>query len=1150
MNRLTKKIASVGLSLTTAVWLSGATMLIPVASAQSVADLQAQIAALLAQITALQAQLNAAGGGVAAPAYNFTRDLTLGSSGADVKALQQWLNANGYQVSASGAGSLGNETEYFGSRSAAALAKYQAAKGISPAVGYFGPKTRASLAAAGGAPIGGGVVVPGTGLALSLAAGNPLAQAVPKGATGVAFLRFNVAGSGTLDSLVFKRVGVGATADFGSNGVYLYEGNSRLTSGRTVNSTTHEVQFLNLALQVSGVRTLTLVADIAGAATTGNRSAFQFVSGTGNPAPSGSLMGGEMSIAGQIVGGLVVDDGAAPTNPKIGEVGARIANLSLTASSTEDVYIHRLALTEGGSIANSNLNNFQLKYAGSVVASAASVGAKDLVTLNFATPFLLEKGQQKTFELYADIGGGTRSSDTIIMYVDSASDVYALGRTYGYPVLPTILDFDSTSEADTLTLQGGPVTISFNGPVSGDVALRGQDVTIYDFTIAAQNNIEIRNLRFHTTTTGADGSTNEWQDMKVWDVGSNAVVTSAVNLNASSTDTVYTDVINVAAGQSRRFKLTVDVSSDADAGDTIRATLSAFSSGDIRNLDNNTNVTISSDVVPSSLIAGNSHTVKAPTITLGLSASPSSQTYVQGVNDIALVGLSLQATGGDVRVDTVLITASSTTGTLSAGEVTNLALYDGSTRLSDVKSLDTSALTATFSGLNLTVPNGATKILTLRGNVAVTAGDTDVYYFYVAAANSTNLTAYDKDGNSVTYAGVGANSGNSVTVTITTVGNVVVAKAADDSETRADIVLANGTEQVLGKFVFSASNENMTVNKLSVAVNATSGTGTATSTTTGDEVPYVNLYDGSTKIGGPFYPAISGNSSSIVMIENLGWVVPKDTNKTLTVKGFVNTIGNGADTGATVAAHILNTGFEAQGASSKDNSLNAGNTDVSGNRKVVYKSKPTLSLASPQPNTGNGSLTSGNAIKVLRFRVAADANGAIGWRQVSFRVTLTNATMAGSATAGNVVVRDVATGDSLTLATTYTGSGVASGTVVAVNTSPAYVTAVLTTPQEVAAGSSKDYDLELTFSQLTGTNANDSQAVVASFRNETVLRNATGYNWVANATGTDLAQDMQQSFVWSDRSVLGAVATTTNDWANGVYVAPSLFTDVANTLRD
>jgi peptidoglycan hydrolase-like protein with peptidoglycan-binding domain len=75
----------------------------------------------------------------------FTRDLSLGSQGEDVRQLQIYLNAHGFPVAASGAGSLGNETTYFGPATQAALAAFQKSAGISPASGYFGPKTRASL---------------------------------------------------------------------------------------------------------------------------------------------------------------------------------------------------------------------------------------------------------------------------------------------------------------------------------------------------------------------------------------------------------------------------------------------------------------------------------------------------------------------------------------------------------------------------------------------------------------------------------------------------------------------------------------------------------------------------------------------------------------------------------------------------------------------------------------------------------------------------------------------------------------------------------------------------------------------------------------------------------------------------------------------
>ena len=66
-------------------------------------------------------------------------------TGDDVKALQVYLNTHGFMIASSGPGSSGNETTKFGAATKAALSKFQKAKGITPAAGYFGPKTRASL---------------------------------------------------------------------------------------------------------------------------------------------------------------------------------------------------------------------------------------------------------------------------------------------------------------------------------------------------------------------------------------------------------------------------------------------------------------------------------------------------------------------------------------------------------------------------------------------------------------------------------------------------------------------------------------------------------------------------------------------------------------------------------------------------------------------------------------------------------------------------------------------------------------------------------------------------------------------------------------------------------------------------------------------
>ncbi len=79
---------------------------------------------------------------IAIPAFQFTKDLNLGMKDSEVKELQKFLNTHGFPVATTGVGSSGQETNYFGVLTQAALAKFQADKGITPSVGYFGIKTR------------------------------------------------------------------------------------------------------------------------------------------------------------------------------------------------------------------------------------------------------------------------------------------------------------------------------------------------------------------------------------------------------------------------------------------------------------------------------------------------------------------------------------------------------------------------------------------------------------------------------------------------------------------------------------------------------------------------------------------------------------------------------------------------------------------------------------------------------------------------------------------------------------------------------------------------------------------------------------------------------------------------------------------------
>jgi hypothetical protein len=86
----------------------------------------------------------------ASAAMTYTRDLTIGSTGADVISLQTTLVSKGFLVIPATV-----QKGYFGALTKAALSNYQKSVGISPAVGYFGPVTRAHFNAMTDSDMGG-----------------------------------------------------------------------------------------------------------------------------------------------------------------------------------------------------------------------------------------------------------------------------------------------------------------------------------------------------------------------------------------------------------------------------------------------------------------------------------------------------------------------------------------------------------------------------------------------------------------------------------------------------------------------------------------------------------------------------------------------------------------------------------------------------------------------------------------------------------------------------------------------------------------------------------------------------------------------------------------------------------------------------------
>ena len=79
----------------------------------------------------------------AAVVCTFDRNIESGMNGEDIRCLQKYLNDAGFVIAQSGPGSKGNETSLFRDATKSALIKWQEANNLSPAIGFFGPLSRA-----------------------------------------------------------------------------------------------------------------------------------------------------------------------------------------------------------------------------------------------------------------------------------------------------------------------------------------------------------------------------------------------------------------------------------------------------------------------------------------------------------------------------------------------------------------------------------------------------------------------------------------------------------------------------------------------------------------------------------------------------------------------------------------------------------------------------------------------------------------------------------------------------------------------------------------------------------------------------------------------------------------------------------------------
>ncbi|MBI3114448.1 MAG: peptidoglycan-binding protein [Candidatus Harrisonbacteria bacterium] len=1011
MSKIAKKVASVALSATTVIWLSGSAMLMPFAAQAevSIADLLAQIAALQVQLQALQS-----GSTAAAPSYSYTRNLTVGSRGDDVKALQGLLNVKGYLAV--------EPTGYFGSLTKAALAKYQAANGISPAAGYFGPITRASVSAMAAAPAAPGapgapaapVVVPsGAGLVVALAANQPASSLAPASAARIPFTVVTLtagASDVSVSSLVVERTGLAADAAL-AGVVLLDESGNQMGIAKTLSSEHRATIGEAFVVKAGQSRTLTIAGNRAAAASLGGQTLSLSLVGVNTSAAVNATLpitGTSHTVNETLTVGALsspvrgsLDPGASQTK-EVGTTGYTFSSVKWTAGSQERVYVKSIRWNQTGSAGTADLTNLKTYVDGVAYDTAVSADGKYYTTNFPGKGILLDKGFSKEFSAKGDVVGG--SGRKVDLDVAKRADVYAVGETYGYGITPDLAGSAAATDgaafnnaddyyydAAEVHISAGTVNVtSWTGVGAQNIAINLANQPLGGFSVDVKGEpVSVGNIVFRLTAvenTGNDVGLNDLTNISVVKEDGTVVAGPKDGSGTSANGTLtFTDTVTFPIGITN-LKLVGKLGTDFANNDTLAASTTPST--------NWTTITgqvtgNSITAAPTSGVSGQIMTVKAGSFSVTASTQPTARTVIAGAQkfEFARYILDVTASGEDVRV-TSLPLAYTTGGTVT--NLTSCQIYDGAdvnavslTTGSNVvnPSAVSSSTTFTFDGTGLTLQKGTSRTLSLRCNVAV--GTTGGYRWGLDDGQAgTGYTA-----------ATGLTSGQTIAESFNeNVGQLMTAASAGSYTVANDPSLlyklgqagASGVE--IARFKFTASTaEDLDLRQVALQLGNTASNSPAD--LLGQRV---TLWNGATQVGIAQFGLSNADYATSTLTTAVR--ITKGETVTLVAKGDLSV--QNADEGTPGAFLMLTydgenvglTGNYAVGVGSGATISSGTTSDLTTNGLRIFRTVPTF-----EDVTTSTALAAGSDLYAIK--ITAGSGRDVGLYKLTFKIATTGATV-------------------------------------------------------------------------------------------------------------------------------------------------------------
>ncbi len=1053
--------------------------LVTPAQAQTVEELTAQINSLLATIASLQAQLaGMTGGSTTTPgSYNFTLNHQMGDEGGEVMDIQKFLNAQGFAVAATGAGSPGNETSYFGSRTQQAVVAWQNANaasvlapvGLSAGTGYWGPSSRAYANS-----MGGGSTTPtvptGTGVTVSAAA-QPANGLAVENAARVPYTKFtltnNSGSTQTINSVTVERTGILNNSSFA--GVVLLDQNGmQLGNARVLNSVNQATIGEAVTLNPGESRTFTIAGNMASSLDSyaGEVGSLSLVAVNTTATVAGSLPitgaahtnNATLAIS-AVTAARGVEDPNATATKEIGTTGYTFTAVKFTAGSSENVRLHSIRFDQSGSASTADVNNVMAYVDGTAYAPVIS---GDTYTFDFGSGIVINEGLSKEVVVKGDIIGGTNR--TIAFDVYKLTDVNVTGETYGYGITPTVgTGWSSTSpvyNASVVTISAGTfnsVSKSSAAPAA-NIAIQTSDQILGAFTVDIKGEpITVQTLAV-TGAIGQNGGSpvgTDLDNVTLVDQNGSVLAGPVDATGAGTTATMTFSGVSFPTGVTTIFVKGYLDSSWA-ATDTI-----ALSTNPNSNWSDATgDVTGDTATLPSTTATANTMTVQAAALTATTLTQPAARSITPGTTDFVWATASLDAanSGEDVRVTAVVVEDDTVTGL--GTEFDNVEIWanlsGGSTADSvrgdrfETRVADAEQMTGTTGANTLSISLDQHIIVAKNTAVEIAVvGDLSSS----ASASDTHTVSLDTDSGDVTA--VGAVSGTSVSVTPTGSGQTMTVAASgdltltiDSSTPSAGLFLDSAVEQTSAVFRLEANNvEAVDIDSIKL-----------TSDGTDDAVAKYVLYNGSTKLG----EVTGGQDTAELFLADGTLVVPADDYVLVTVKVVMNPIdGSQVSNGDTVVTTIAASGDVDGTGMDSGVAIDPDDTSVDGNTMTMYEAYPTFAFDNSGVSTVLGASANYLAAKIVITNngdkdVIFDSDDSL---QVNFEIsgtlsTSTDAVFAVETSSGNTL-------DTVNMGAT-TGSTSAD-----IN----FATNTLTVP----AGSSKEIQIRVNTGGLT-TDGNTLQA--------------------------------------------------------------------------